>query len=238
MHRRRLAGLTVGSLLAVAAAFTMLPGIASAHNLSVSLTCNTQSLQNQPQLVITLTNYNSTHNNTVGASIDGSTVVPTTNFGTSYIHTYTACSAYVGHTAQVVVHAWYDPTGSLGYTKTFNLSSNPCLTATPTLTATHTPTPTPTHTPTATPTHTPTSTPFQSFQGETATPTDPATGTPFQSFEGDTATPGQTLTPPPTSTGGDGSGNSSTPLLALMICLAFGGVGLAAIEAQRRSIRN
>lgn len=68
--------------------------------------------------------------------------------------------------------------------------------------------------------------------------TDPSESeSPFQSFQGDTATPGSTTTPPPTNTGGNGSGDSSTPLLALLICLAFGGVGLAAVEAQRRSIR-
>jgi hypothetical protein len=77
--------------------------------------------------------------------------------------------------------------------------------------------------------------PFQSFQGETATPvvTDPATGTPFQSFQGETAVP----TPPPTSTGSDNSSQNSTPLFALLICFAFGGLGLAAVQAQRRSIR-
>ncbi len=79
-------------------------------------------------------------------------------------------------------------------------------------------------------------TPFQ-FQGETATPTGAATSTPFQIFQGETATPRLITTPPPTNTGGDGSTNSSTPLFALLICLAAGGLGLAAVEAQRRSIR-
>ena len=67
--------------------------------------------------------------------------------------------------------------------------------------------------------------------------TDPSSGeTPFQSIQGETATPGGTTTPPPTNTTDNGSGSSSTPLLALLICFAFGGVGLAAVEAQRRSI--
>jgi hypothetical protein len=102
-------------------------------------------------------------------------------------------------------------------------------------------------------------TPFQSFQGETSTPivtatpvksatptleitapptalpTDPTNPTPFQSFQGETATPVQGSTPPPTSTGGGSSGNGSTPLIAILICLAFAGLGLTAIEAQRRS---
>jgi hypothetical protein len=53
----------------------------------------------------------------------------------------------------------------------------------------------------------------------------------------ETATPASSATPPPTSTGSNGSSGSSTPLFALLICLAFGGLGLAAVEAQRRSIR-
>jgi hypothetical protein len=87
--------------------------------------------------------------------------------------------------------------------------------------------------PTACPTATPT--PFQSFQGETATP-DP-TATPFQSFQGETATAAKSQTPPPTSSGSNGSSNGSTPIFALLICLAFGGLGLTAVEAQRRSAR-
>jgi hypothetical protein len=63
------------------------------------------------------------------------------------------------------------------------------------------------------------------------------TETPFESFQGETATPAQSMTPPPTSTGGGDSGNSSTPLFALMICLAFGGLGIAAAQAQRRIVR-
>ena len=75
----------------------------------------------------------------------------------------------------------------------------------------------------------PSSSPFMSFQGETATP--------FQSFQGATATPASTTTPPPTSSSSDGSGSNSTPLFALLISLMFGGLGLAAVQAQRRSIR-
>ena len=88
-------------------------------------------------------------------------------------------------------------------------------------------------------------TPFMSFGGATATPTIAPTDSPtsaptispFQAVQGETATPAQTATPPTTSTDSSSSGDSSTPLFALMICLAFGGLGLAAVEAQRRSIR-
>jgi hypothetical protein len=45
------------------------------------------------------------------------------------------------------------------------------------------------------------------------------------------------ITPPPTNTGSNGSSNDSTPLLALLTRLAFGGLGLAAVEAQRRRVR-
>ncbi len=55
---------------------------------------------------------------------------------------------------------------------------------------------------------------------------------------GETATPARGATPPPTSVVGDSSnGGDSTPLLALLICVAFATLGLLATEAQRRVIR-
>ena len=45
-------------------------------------------------------------------------------------------------------------------------------------------------------------------------------------------------TPATTSTASGPSSGDSTPLLALLICLAFGGLGVAAVEAQRRRIRS
>ena len=118
-------------------------------------------------------------------------------------------------------------------------------TATPTVAPTATPTEAPTATPTEAPTATPT--PFESFEGQTATPTvaptpgetatPVVTSTPFESIGGETATPAKSATPPPTSTGSGSSGNSSTPLMVMLICLAFGGLGLVAVEAQRRTIR-
>jgi hypothetical protein len=55
---------------------------------------------------------------------------------------------------------------------------------------------------------------------------------------GETATPAREATPPPTSVIGDSSnGGDSTPLLALLICVAFATIGLLATEAQRRVIR-
>jgi hypothetical protein len=70
----------------------------------------------------------------------------------------------------------------------------------------------------------------------TPTPTVAATPTPFQSIEGATSLPSASTTPPPTSTGGtDGSGSNTTPMLALLISLAFGAMGLVAVESQRRT---
>jgi hypothetical protein len=80
-------------------------------------------------------------------------------------------------------------------------------------------------------------TPFESFAGETATPSVDSTNTPFESFEGATATTGQIVTLPPTDSDGNGTSNTAIPLFALFICLLAGGVGLAAVETQRRSIR-
>ena len=120
-------------------------------------------------------------------------------------------------------------------------SATPVKTVTPTTRPTTPPTtpPTtrPTTPPTTPPTVAPTQTPFQFFQGETATPTVDPTQTPFESFAGETATAGGTTTPPPTSTGNDGSSGNSTPLLALLISAVFGALGLVAVQAQRRSIR-
>ena len=56
---------------------------------------------------------------------------------------------------------------------------------------------------------------------------------------GATATPHHSPTPPTTSTGGGSSNDAPpAPLLALLICLAFGGLGLLAVQAQRRSMRS
>jgi type VI secretion system secreted protein VgrG len=81
-----------------------------------------------------------------------------------------------------------------------------------------TPSPTPTPTPTPTPAATPSPTP-----GPTTTPP---------------PTPGPTTTPPPTGTVSNGPADNSTlPPFALPIGLALGVLGLAALVAQRRTIR-
>ena len=82
----------------------------------------------------------------------------------------------------------------------------------------------------------------EALQGATATPVTTATPvptkTPGQIVAGATGAPGQTTTPPPTASPGGSSGsNPSTPLLALLVCLLFAGLGLSAVEYQRRSVR-
>lgn len=56
---------------------------------------------------------------------------------------------------------------------------------------------------------------------------------------GATATPGRPVTPPPTNTPSNNSGDGeSLPLFALLLCLASGALGLAAAVAQRRRLRS
>lgn len=55
---------------------------------------------------------------------------------------------------------------------------------------------------------------------------------------GETATPVRAATPPPTSATGESSSDGGpTPLAGLLICVAFGSLGLLAAEAQRRMMR-
>jgi len=70
-----------------------------------------------------------------------------------------------------------------------------------------------------------------------AVQTPPPTATPTEEVGGRTSTPSLAVTPPSTTTP-SGTGNGSTaPLAGLLICLAFGGLGLLAVTAQRRSLR-
>ena len=49
---------------------------------------------------------------------------------------------------------------------------------------------------------------------------------------------GQVVHPARTSTSSDESGNNSVPLFAFLISIAFGGLGLLAVQAQRKSMRS
>jgi hypothetical protein len=44
-------------------------------------------------------------------------------------------------------------------------------------------------------------------------------------------------TPPPTNTGNGSSNGAPLPLFVMLLCLAFGGLGLLAVQVQRRTIR-
>ena len=112
-------------VVAMTAAALMLPTTVLGHTPSVSLTC-------QSGLVVNLTAYNSGGSNSVAISIDGSAVSGSPfSFGGSYSHTFAVNPPTVGHSATVAVTAWDDPTGSKGWTKTFNLSIGACQQPTP-----------------------------------------------------------------------------------------------------------
>ena len=74
-------------------------------------------------------------------------------------------------------------------------------------------------------------------EGATATPTVAPTATPIEQVGGVVATPVRAVTPPPTSSNDNSSNSGSLPLMLILIALAFGGLGLLAVQAQRRTIR-
>ena len=150
------AAMAVGLLLTFA-------GIASAHTPSASLTC-------EGGLKVDLSLYETAGANTVSVSIDGVAVAGSPfTFSDSYSNTWPVAPATTAHTAKVVVLAWDDPTGSNGWSKTFDLSIDACQQPTAT--------PVPTATPTAKPTATPK--PTGTVEGNTGVPeiTPPPTDT-------------------------------------------------------------
>jgi hypothetical protein len=233
-----------------------LAGVAIAHTPSASFQC----VSGTPTLQVDLTNYNAGYTNRVSVTIDGVNDATYFNysFGTTFHHTWTPSPSTSSHAATVVVLAGDDPTNANGYSPTYRLSVPACTspasptptltqpptqsprpTPTPVVTATpvvtSTPTQSPPPTPTVSPSLSPTPAPNQSFRGETAAPTvtaDPTgTADPHQTFLGETGAPG--TTPAPTSSLDGLIGSTATPLLALMICLSFAGIGLMAVGAQR-----
>jgi hypothetical protein len=223
-------------LPAIAGLLVATAGIATAHNPNASLSCNNGS----PVLNISLTLYQASFTNTVAATVDGATVLPTTTFGASYSGSFSAGSPYIAHTAQVVIKAGDDPTGSKGFSRTINLSSAACLAPTPTPkptptpTPTPTPAPTPTPTPTATPTPTPTPAPTPTPTGSVL-PSESASPSPSGGVEAATATP--RATPPSTGTidqaSSGGPGGSIGFVVALLAAIALV-VGFAPIRNRRQ----
>jgi hypothetical protein len=131
-------------------------GVASAHALSVTLTC-------ENGLKVDLRAYNGTNPNTVSVSIDGVAVEGSPfSFGTTFLRSWPVTPATVTHTAEVVIVAWDDPTGSKGWSRTYNLSLPVCEappTEEPTTPPTEPPTEEPTEEPTTPPTEPPTEPP-------------------------------------------------------------------------------
>jgi hypothetical protein len=207
---RWLGWLAVASLVGLAA--FPFAGTALGHTPTVTLTCDgglSVSL-----LLYEVDNPADPSNptpNSVAVSIDGSPVAGSPfAFGENFVQSWPALPATEGHTAQVVVFAWDDPTGDAGYSRTYNLEIGAC--AQPTPTPTEAPTPTPTEAPTPTPTVEPTPTPTEEV---TPTPTVAPTPTPSGSVEAATGTP--RVTPPATDTltGGPSAPNDSWRLLLL-----------------------
>jgi hypothetical protein len=207
-------GPTMVAALALAAlAIPFTAGLVSAHSGSVivSQTCQTWSAE-----VDLANNVTSDRTVVVTTTIPGTTGIAGNHYDTSYGQIWDASGPAIS-------------SGTV--TLTIYNGTNVEFTASGTL-----PTPSDCPTPTAVPTDPVAPTPFESFQGETATPPVSASQTPFESFQGETATPEPNTTPPPTGTNSDGS-SGSTPLFALLICALFGGIGLTAVQRQRRSIR-
>lgn len=227
--------------LAGAALILALAGAVTAHSGSVvtSETCSTWSV------TVSLAN-NTTADRTVvvTTTIPGTVGIAGNHYNTSFGQIWSASGAapatgtvtlkiYNGSSVEFTTSGSISPAKGCASPTPFQSfqgeTAPPIVTASPIKSAA--PTLEITAPPTALPTDPANPTPFQSFQGETAIPS----SSPFQSFQGETATPVHGSTPPPTSTGSGSSGNGSTPLIAILICLAFAGLGLTAIEAQRRS---
>jgi hypothetical protein len=198
---RRVSWLAAGSLTAVA---LLAPAGVSAHTPKVSLTC-------EAGLKVNLTNYNTNGTNSVAVSIDGTPVggSPFT-FSSSYSHTFAVEPATEAHSAIVVVTAWDDPTGSRGWTKTFQLGIDACVEPTPTPEPEPTPTPEPEPEATPTPEPEPEATPTPETEvAPTAAPPEPtgevggSTGTPAATSKA-TLPPTDAIDGEPTSPAGDG----------------------------------
>ena len=109
----------LGALLATGLLTVAFAGVASAHDKSYSLTCD-EGLQ------VSLTYYDTKHDNSVSIDIDGANVVDISDFGASYTYSGGALDPYVSHTAHIVVVAWDDLNGSDGYSFDVTLNLEAC----------------------------------------------------------------------------------------------------------------
>lgn len=112
-----------GLALTVAlAAIAFSGGTSLAHTPSASMACEGEQ-DPQPILRVNLTQYNGTNHVTI--KVDGDTVVDE-DFGNSWSTTLDAGSPTKAHVAQVVILAHDDPTGSKGWSKTYDLEAPAC----------------------------------------------------------------------------------------------------------------
>ena len=146
LARRRLTGVA-GALLLIVSLVSIVALPALAHTASVSPSCNS--------LTVNLTYYNGRYDNSLVVTIDGVVVENLSDFGTGHSEVY-PWSSSANHTYSVVVTAWDDPTGSKGWSKSWNGSWQACNP--PTTTTTAPPTTTTTAAPTTTTTAAPTTT--------------------------------------------------------------------------------
>jgi len=128
---RRVAGSVAALFLAVGGLLPLSAGIVQAHELAASFSCNDANPP-VPVLTVAMGDFSTGVTNSIMITIDGAVVLPTTDFTTDYSNTFPGGDPTAAHTAVVTVLAGDDPTGSLGYSKTFNLSVDACQDATPT----------------------------------------------------------------------------------------------------------
>ena len=166
---RRVAGSVAALFLAVGGLLPLSAGIVQAHGLAASFSCNDAN-PSVPVLSVDMTEFSAGVTNSIMVTIDGTVVLPTTTFSTDYSNTFPGGDPTAAHTAVVTVLAGDDPTGSLGFSKTFNLSVDACQDATPTP---------PSSPPSTAPSRAPSSSPSGGVEAATSRPrpTVPATGT-------------------------------------------------------------
>lgn len=118
MRSKILAALSALAIALGMVAFTTMS--ASAHTPTINATCTTLS--------VSLTNYNNHANkaNTVTVTIDGSVVDSDSDFGASFVKSYTFSDKTVAHTWKVDYTAWDDANGHNGWTGSKSGTTTPC----------------------------------------------------------------------------------------------------------------
>jgi hypothetical protein len=128
---RRVTGSVAALFLAVAGLLPLSAGIVQAHGLAASFACNDAN-PSVPVLSVDMSDFSTGVTNSIMVTIDGAVILPTTDFTVNYSNTFPGGDPTAAHVAVVTVFAGDDPTGSQGFSKTFNLSVPACQDATPT----------------------------------------------------------------------------------------------------------